>query len=202
MRTDRITVRNNGEGTDAALAAAERFGVSMGLARKEQFHLRLLVEETLGMVRSIVEDFTAQFWLDGEDRICRLHLEARAKMDFEKRQELLSVSTDGKNTASHGFMARVRDLIEAGLYGMEESMKLQARYGGGMLDYGMMGMPDSELSEVICSWSMQKYRDDLQQAAELSDDLEKSIVAHIADDVQVGVRKDSVELVIIKNFKL
>ncbi len=32
------------------------------------------------------------------------------------------------------------------------------------------------------------------------DELEKSIVANIADEVQVGVQKDSVELVIIKQF--
>ena len=56
-------------------------------------------------------------------------------------------------------------------------------------------------------WSLAKYRagidaakDSDKNAEEAWDELEKSIVANIADDVRVGVKGDAVELVIEKRL--
>ena len=54
---------------------------------------------------------------------------------------------------------------------------------------------------------MQQYRNYLEQEKDdgedvdaLLDELEKSIVANIADDVRVSVRENNIEMVIRKNF--
>ena len=56
-------------------------------------------------------------------------------------------------------------------------------------------------------WSLAKYRQSVDEArasdqdtTEAWDELEKSIVASIADDVRVGVKGDTVELVIEKRL--
>ena len=51
---------------------------------------------------------------------------------------------------------------------------------------------------------MQKYKNDVANVREDNpddwDELEKSIIANIADDVEVGVKRDGVELAVHKNF--
>ena len=215
MQTEKIEIGVNGKGLDNALEAAEKFAASLGLVGKAQRHLRLLTEETLGMARSIVGEFSAEFWIEWRDSMfrwsnsgtCAIHLDAKANVDYRKRRELLSVSTEGQNIAPRGIMEKIREMVEAGLYGMEENLKFNTEYGAGILNYGTLGMMDAEMSQAIYSWSMQKYKDSLADtksrddaAVEAWDELEKSIIANLADEVRVGVRKGSVELVIIKDF--
>ena len=57
------------------------------------------------------------------------------------------------------------------------------------------------------AWSMDDYRDQLRQHHELSqggqeewDELERSVVAKLADDVKVSIRGRDVEMVIIKKM--
>ena len=64
-------------------------------------------------------------------------------------------------------------------------------------------MPSSEMMTI---WTLQSYRSDLNEAhsddgaEEALDELEKSIVAKLADDVLVGVKGDRIDLVIKKKF--
>ena len=208
MKTEHIKISNDGTGMNEALNLTDSLAVSLKLSKKQSFHLRLLAEEMFSMVRAIAGNFNADFWIEENDRNCQLHLEtAKMQLDYEKRREFLSVSTTGKNIASRGIMEKIRDIFEAGLYGMEESLKLQSEYGGGLSLYGAMdnlGTMDVGLADAIYSWSMQKYKSEIE--AERSDnpdewdEIEKSIIANIADDVKVGVRKDSLGIIIEKKF--
>ena len=204
MKSKTISITNTGKGMDEALAAADRTSELLGLSRKDSFHLRLLAEEMMGMVRAITGAFTAEFWIENEGPDCRLCLLAKSELDYQKRKDILSVSTSGKNTARLGIMEKIRGLIEAGLYGIDESFRLQAEYGTGMFTYGGLGIADAGMSEAIYSWSMQKYRSDIENSKtenpDAWDELEKSIIANIADEVNVGVRRDSVELIVRKKF--
>ena len=56
-------------------------------------------------------------------------------------------------------------------------------------------------------WSLMRYRDEVykrcrddQQAAEAWDELEKSVVAKVADDVKVSIRGRTVEMTIVKKL--
>ena len=106
-------------------------------------------------------------------------------------------------------MERIRNIIQAGLYNFQEGFNIQAEYGTGMFTYGAIGITDSGMSDAIYSWSMQKYKSDIRDDndsesdsdSEAWDELEKSIIANIADEVQVEINRDSIKLTIYKNFR-
>ena len=201
MITDKITISNNGAGINEALNLTEGFAEKLNLERKQRFHLRLLAEEMFSMIKTITGDFNAKFWIQEENHNCELHMEAKSKLDYQQRKELISVSTRGKNIAHRGIMDKIREIIEAGLHSFGESYDLQAEYGTGMFHYGTF---DAGMSEAIYAWSLQKYKSDVEanqsDSFEEWDELEKSIIANVADEVKVGINKDSIELIVQKNF--
>lgn len=199
-----VKISGNGEGMNEALDLTEKTAVKLGLTSRETLRLRLLAEEMLGMVRSIAGDISAEFGLEHEGKNCTLTLSAKSELDYQKRRDLLSASTTGKNTARLGIMDKIRGLFEAGLYGIEESFAAQANSGFGMFGYGMLDATDAGMADAVYAWSMQKYRTELEtgrdEEPDAWDELEKSIIANIADEVSVGVRRDGVELVVHKDF--
>ena len=210
MSTERIKITNTDSGMNYALNLTENFSQTLKLNAKMTSRLRLLTEEMLSMVRAITEDFSAEFYIEcDDDNVCKFHLEAKSNLDYRKRRDLLSVSTKGKNIAPIGIMEKIRGIFEAGLVHMEDSFNLQAEFGGGYLDYSVLGSIDSGMSQAVYAWSMQKYKDSVNSqrqnddntaALDAWDELEKSIIANIADEVQVGVTKDGVELIVTKSI--
>ena len=212
MQTDRIKVASDGSGREQALLEAEKFAQYVGLGRKEGLRLRLLTEETLGMVAAITEEFHADFWIEStEDRLCRLHLTAKTEMNYSKKKELVSVSTSGKNEAARGFMGKIRELIENAVYSSDEELEHFASDPDmGPMLYASMGMGDPDLmagESMLYLWSLERYRASIKEKPEKSpvvkeawDELEKSIVASIADDVRVAVSGGKVDLVIEKRL--
>ena len=53
MKTDVITVSSSGAQMEAALAQVDKMAAFKGLTGKNALHLRLLVEEMMGMMRSL-----------------------------------------------------------------------------------------------------------------------------------------------------
>ncbi|MBR1486017.1 MAG: hypothetical protein IJ597_02030 [Synergistaceae bacterium] len=204
MITERMKISSDGTGMNAALNIVDNLAVSMNLTKKQFFHLRLLAEEMFNLVRAITGGFDAYFWITEENRVCKLHLDVpKIELNYEKRRELISVSTAGENTANLGIMEKIRNIVEAGLYSIGEGYNLQAQYGTGMFAYGAVGINDTAMSDAIFAWSMQKYKSEIEtrpEESEAQDELEKSIIANIADDVRVGVKKQSLEIVIEKKF--
>ncbi len=207
IATERVYVRNDTEGFDKALETVDEFAGKLGLSKKKAMHLRLLTEEMLGMVRSIAGEFQAYFHAEDEGDKCTLHLEAELNMDPDKRREFIAASTSGKNEAAKGIMGKIRDLIEVGMENYDEVGKLQVQYGVSPVAYGMMGMDSETMSQAMLTWSLKQYRENLSETkdetdgySEAWDELEKSIVANIADDIKVGIRKDKLEMVISKKF--
>ena len=56
-------------------------------------------------------------------------------------------------------------------------------------------------------WSMTAYQDELrrqslrdERAREMWDELEKSVVTHVADDIKVAIRGQKAEMIIIKKM--
>ncbi len=199
-----VKISGNGEGMNEALDLTEKTAEKLGLTSRETLRLRLLAEEMLGMLRTIAGDISAAFSLEHEEKKCTLSLVAKSELDYQKRRDLLSASTTGKNTARLGIMDKIRGIFEAGLYGMEEGFAIQAKSGVGMFGYGMLDATDAGMADAVYAWSMQKYRKELEagrdEEPDAWDELEKSIIANIADEVSVGVRRDGVQLVVHKDF--
>ena len=209
MVTDKVKVDGWGIGMDDALELTEKFAEYKGLDHKTALRLRLLTEESLSMVTAIAEDFDAQFWIEcTSDNVAKIHLMAVTDMDYNKKQELIAASKNKSNQASVGFMGKIRELIEDSIYTMDEVGRLQTASDGSSFKYSTMGVSDvSMLQADDFMWSLELYRANVDKvksenmaARAAWDELEKSIVANIADDVKVSVKGNNVELVIEKKL--
>jgi hypothetical protein len=86
-------------------------------------------------------------------------------------------------------MGKIRDVVENLLY------PENAEYSANFVSYQL---ENAALSGD--SWTLSKYRDSKKGEAEPWDELEKSIIANLADDVVVSVKGKNVEIVISKKF--
>lgn len=200
-----LYVNNTEARTEEALAMIDRYINEEGIDGKKAIHLRLAVEETLGMFSVMTGDYDALLKLDKDDNGYQVILEAKTDMNIEKKRELLSVSSTGKNAAAVGFMAKVKEIYENAIADYEETVKLAREYGGyvnyGYMDAGTPTTSDPLALGYLSFWSLSNYKSALDDAKDESDDareewdeLEKSIVASIAKDVVVGVKKNTVEM--------
>ncbi len=208
MVSDKFMVNSDAGRMAAARYATENFAWQMKLDRRDALRLSLLVEETLGMVKAMVEDFYGQLWFVGEGSRCEIHFEATTDMDANKKQDLLSVSRTGKNALAKGFMAMLGEVFSGAVHGFGNMMD---SYGQETMAYGIVHTPGINMASadgLMPVWTLQSYRSGLErnrdangEAGQAWDELEKSIVATLADDVIVGVKGDRIELVIVKDYK-
>ena len=190
MKSDVIAVSSRTDQTDAVMDQAELVAGYRKLPAKDALHLRLLAEEMMSMMRAIAGDVDGEFWIENRDKDYELHLKVQTAMDLFKREKLLAASTSGRNEAHRGFMGKIRALFEP----MEDIPIFFT-----MTDEGIGG--DS-------TWTMHAYQQQIQTyldqnrpgAADAWDELEKSVVAHIADDVKVRINGPEVEMTVFKSF--
>lgn len=199
MRSDIIHVTSKGAGMAEALAQAEAVAVYKGLKEKQALQLRLLTEEMMGMLRGLTGENSADFFIEDEDCSFKLHLKTETQMTDEKRKALLSTATSGKNAAAQGVMGKIRDLYERAFEPIND--KIPASYVSGWIPAAAdCAAVDPALYSL---WSFNRFRENLAKEPEKTeewDELERSIVANIADEIQIGIRSSSVELVIYKKF--
>ena len=196
MKTDVIMVSSNGKQMEKALEQVDRVASYKDLPARSALQLRLLTEEMMGMIRSITGEKQGEFWIEDEAGVYQLHLRVNTRMNMDKREQLLAASTSGKNEAARGLMGRLRDFFDQGsdasampLYYAE----MPGEFTGSTLDW---------------EWSMVNYenalskrvRENDQAAKDAWDELEKSVVARVADDVKVFIRGREVEMVIYKKM--
>ncbi len=184
--------------------AEEEIG-ELEIGRKDALHMKLIFEETMGMLKEMTGDYNAVVWFEKYKTEACLKLTAKTLMDVDKKSSLLDMSSEG-NISVKGFMGKVKDVIENGILGYNNVMKLQQEYGGGYVSYGTMGMYGSTegLADSGVAWSLVEYRDALsdnmdgdESVKEAWDELEKSIVANVAKDVLVGVKGDRVDMTVV-----
>ncbi|MCR5357536.1 MAG: hypothetical protein K6E63_09075 [Lachnospiraceae bacterium] len=209
-KTREIHISNDEATTATALKLTDEFIEKLGLEGKKAIRFRLISEETIGMVRAMTGDFEALFWLENDGDAYRVKLIAKTEMDIDKKDSLIAASTSKKNAAVKGIMGKIGEIIENGLLNYDDVAKLQQEYGSGYLDYASMGFNLS--AEYVSSgaplmWSLSNYREQLEDAVatnaparEAWDELEESIVASIAEDITVGVKKDRVDMTITARF--
>lgn len=201
MRSDVICVKNDGEGFAEALLQAEKTARFNDLSDKNAIHLRLLTEEMMGVLRALTGEREAKFWIDAEGGAFELHLCANAPMNTEMRKKLLSVSTTGENSAVKGVTGKLRDLFQRLLEpedgSIDASLAMGVAYGFIGADIGNMYIASPEV------WSLDSYRAAAKAGRtppENWDELERSVVARLADDVKIGISGNDVEMTIIKKF--
>ncbi|MBQ6358906.1 MAG: hypothetical protein IJI97_08185 [Clostridia bacterium] len=204
MKTDVIAISPAGEGMVEALRQTEKAAAYQGLTPKESLRLRLLGEEMMGMLRTIVGEGRSSFWVEAEGKDFSLHLAAGARINTDMREELLKTATSGKNAAVKGFMSRLRDIFTQ-LVEPDSATISPADYGFSYVDVASF---DASLGVtthgMLYGWSMKEYKNAVEEhreeEADKWDELEKSITARLADEVKIFIRGNTVEMVIEKTF--
>ena len=184
---------------EAALAQVEKVAAYKGLSEKSTLHLRLLAEEMMGLMRSLTGETEGRFWIEDAENVYSLHLQVLTRMTSVKREQLLAASSSGRNESARGLMGRLRDFFDR-----SADEDLAAFTSPALLPGGF----EHTTPTLDWEWSMIRYEDSLSAqirqndsaAKEAWDELEKSVVAHVADDVKVAISGGQVELTIIKKL--
>ena len=187
-----------------AFEATEKQGEESGLSAKQKLRLRLLAEELIGFIRSLTGDVDALYWIDRQGSTFILHLKADdIIMNREVREELLSAATSGKNAAAMGFMGKLRDMVASVMTPSAQVPSVLSGLSLGMMSTSSPVGENAGMSSYI--WSLKNYKEKLDgnedpELEEETEDLERSIVANLADEVLVSIVGSRVQVDITKTF--
>ena len=193
MKTDVFELTQEKQNLENMLNEAEKAAAYSDLDKKQTIRLRLLAEELIGMLPELLDYIKGEFWIENEGKNFELHLSASLNDMFAAdRDKLLSISTSGKNAAAKGVMVKVRSVFETML------VDYVTAYNGNYNTYYSMGM----VSNPACyssAWSLVQYKEAEKNEDEW-DELEKSIIANLADDVVVGIKGKQIDIIVKKKF--
>jgi hypothetical protein len=198
MRSNICKIEKGTRDLDAILKESERVAAYNGLSHKQSLQLRLLCEEIDGMLPNIIDDFDGKLWIDFEDGVCKVNVSIQIpELNADKKDELIGIAKNKKNSAAVGIVGKIRDVIEDFILDEDRMEALSLSTGS----FGL-GTGYSECIDYAYLWRLEEYRNSVkkEEHAEAWDELEKSVIASVADDVIVGVKGKCAEVVIIKKF--
>lgn len=184
--------------TDLAkiLKESQKVAIYNDLTKKQSMQLRLICEELYAMLPNIIDDFSGDFWIECENGECKV-ISSIVIQEFttSKKEELIKVAKNKKNAYAVGIVGKIRSGIE-NLFLDKETFEA---YNMSMLFNEGVGY--SVGIDTMYSWSLDKYRKVVKEEnVEDWDELEKSIIANLADDVIVGVKGKKATITIVKKF--
>ena len=196
VKTDKLWINGNIYRNEEADDLIESFSKSVSIAGKDYQHLRLLTEETMGMAHQLLKNFEGELWIEGTPSGYDIILEAAVG---ENRNQ----TVDPADTKA-GFMPKIAELLNCS-YIFESREEVPEALAAALPDYLSYGFSCSEDSGKAWAgkWSLSAYRQNLKSqpgTEPVLDELEKSIVAQLADEVTVGISGRRVRLVISVRF--
>lgn len=196
MRSNVVKIHKGTADLPTILRECEKVAVYNDLDRKQGLHLRLLCEELDGMLPTLIGDFQGELCIFFEDGVCKVVASIQIdELTSERREELISVAKSKKNAAAVGVVGKIRSAVECLFLDVDFTEAFQVPLGG------VEGVPFHHLDSIYTDyWSLRQYRQSVEDATEAWDELEKSVIASVADDVIVAVKGNRAEIVIVKNF--
>ena len=211
MKSDVTKIYSDLKGREEAMANAEKFAQYNEITGRNARHIRLLTEELVSMVHGIMDGLEADLWFESEKKdggiLCRICLSSSKSVDPAQEEHLLSVASSGRNESAKGILGKIREAFRIsaqyrndGVY-MTEYAALNSWYamGGGSKDTANRYAKER-------MWSLMSYKESLSSDKESSeeewDELEKSIIGKLADDVKVWLKADTTEVVVEKTVKI
>ena len=191
MKSTVIKISKDNDNLNNILFETQKTGKYAELDAKQTIRIRLIAEEFIGMLKELSQDFEGEYWIEREGLsfsfVAQIYV--NEIMDKQTKRKFIEVSSDKKNAAAKGIMGKIRDVVENMLY------PENAMYSASFISYQL------ETAVLLNDqWTLNRYRDAERDNEEPWDELEKSIIANLADDVIVSVKGDSVEIAIMKNF--
>ncbi|MEE3468177.1 MAG: hypothetical protein VZQ83_07035 [Eubacterium sp.] len=175
MKSDVISIDNQGNGLDAAKKETERVAEYQGLDTKQTLHLQLCAEEMLCLARSVTGEMKAEFWIECEDKHFDLHMTTKTVLDKAKRETLIAASTSRKNEATGTFLGRLRNAFEEAM--LDETDTYTYIPNEAMADMANRMIDDTD-------W----------------DQYEQSVLRKVADQIKISVVGRKVDMTIVKNY--
>lgn len=177
MRSNPCILRQNAADLGEIFTTVDQYAAHNAFSRKRWLQLRLLAEELTGMLPALLQWSSGTFWLENEDNHYELHISLKASFENSfQREQLLALSTSGKNAAAVGIMGKIRCAIE--------------------------GAALAKSAQSGSRWTLKGYRSEAQREQSSWNELKRSIIANLADDVIVAISGEKVEITVIKTFWL
>lgn len=202
MKTDIYKFEKDTASFDNISGIAAKIASYNELDKKQELKLTLLCEELVEMLPKLLAFGKGEFWIENEGKQYKIHalVEADSLLSSMERDEILSVSKSGKNAAATGIMNKIWAAAEVMLANYSKSAALtNAVYADPYPDYYNMGQYVDPIG-YTSEWSLALYKENAKEDKEAWDELEKSIIANLADDVTVGIINGKVEIIAVKNF--
>ena len=199
MKSDVCAITRDESSIASILNEAEKAASYSKLDKKQTMRLRLLAEELVGMLPELLTFSSGEFWIESDNLTFELHtlLNPDEAINSANREKILSVSKSGKNLAASGIMNKIKLAAQFMMIDYNDAVSTT----GMEYEFFSMGMGDPQIMKSAYAWSLQKYRVKSEEKKdEAWDELEKSIIANIADDVLVSLNGKSVEIIVKKTF--
>ena len=183
---------------DAILKESQKVAVYNELSNKQALQLRLLCEEIDGMLPKIIDDFNGDFWIEFVDGVCKVKASVEfAEFSAEKKDALVDVAKNKKNAAVVGIVGKIRSELE-NIFLDETALQICAMSSGSF----RLATGYSEGVDYAYLWTLEQYRENVNkdEKPEDWDELEKSVIASVADDIIVGVKGKKADITIVKKF--
>lgn len=198
MKSNVCKLEKGTSALDAILHESQKVASYNSFTNKQTLQLRLLCEELDGMLPKLIDNYEGEFWIEYENNVCKITTNIKlAELTTSKKKELINLSKSKKNAASVGIVGKIRSAIEDFFLDEKnfQNYNISSSFYHLSNDYGV-GVDYSYL------WSLSQYKNSVQQEEkqESWDELEKSIIASLADDVIVGVKGKQASIVVIKKF--
>ena len=181
---------------EAILKESEKVATYNELTEKQRLQLRLVCEELDGMLPNIVDEFYGDFWIEFEEGICKINVLIEFdEFTADKKNELIKIAKNNKNAQAKGLFGKIRSTLEDLFLDSDGN---RAYDWAGRVNYVNEYCVRMDYS---CLWSLKQYKNDAPEEEKQEwDELEKSIIASIADDVIVGVKGKSANIVVVMKF--
>lgn len=195
MKTNICELKQKKSDLKNILIEADKIAAYNDLDKKSTLRLRLLAEEMVGLLVGLVENFEGEFYIENNKNEFKLVTTLTVgNMNIELKDELIQMSSDKKNASAKGIMGKIRNAVQTLILKVDNADMYMT-----LADYTGYSYYDHN-SPYSYRWSLDKYKTEVSKEKEEYDELEKSVVANVADDVIVGIKGRQVEIVVVKKF--
>lgn len=217
MKSSVVKINDEMSNIDEILTIAQNSSDYAGLDAKKSLRLRLLAEELVGMLKELSGNYDGEFWIEEEKQKFELvtQIYVNEEMDNKTKRSFIDVSSSKKNAAAKGIMGKIRDVVENMMYAENADLSSVNNLSqfevdimlGGERNEGEDVKDNLNVDSIVDglmidnSWSLNQYKKKQKDREEPWDEIEKSIIANLADDVTVSVKGRNIEIVITKKFK-
>jgi hypothetical protein len=201
MKTDIYRFEGAVTDIDSITSLAESAAAYSGLDEKQTLRLDLLCEELVEMLPNLLIYGKGELWIEAKDKKFEIHTVVRADdlLSRKDRGDIIKVSSSGKNAAAVGIINKIRIAAETMFANYAVSGDAADTIASeSMFDFYDMGLTDPFAQDDM--WSLRNYKNNVKTDTAAWDELEKSVIAKLADDVTVGIIGGKVEITVKKAF--